>query len=358
MALVTEIIADPLRFAALADDWDKLATSQEGTALTLHDWYSAAFAAQAGAKCRLHVIAIWDGPRLAAAAPLMRDAARGPARLVPIDAFAGELDRLLHNSAAALAALVRACADTRQPLLLRRLAATPADIAALSTGLRGRAAVYCQPHRASAAVRLPPVFAQLEADMSSNRRSSIRRKWRAAETEHGRIEAEFIRPNPRDLAADLARIEAVEGSGWKRRAGTAIASDRRMREFITRAALAFARHGRLMLAFLKIGGQDAACRLILQQGTAWFEIKIGYDARFARFSPGVLLMHETLREACRQQIASYAFLGVYEGWQDHWPNTVMTDHRLATYPFNPAGGMALAADGARALALLIRRRRR
>lgn len=276
LPLVTEIVQDPLRFAALAQDWDALAAAHAST-LALHAWYSAAFAVQHGDRFRLHVVAIWDDNRLVAAAPLMRNASASSARIVPIDAFAGELDRLLHNGPSALSALVRACAAVRQPLLFRRLVASEADLAAIASALRLRAAVFCRPRHASAVVRLSGTFEQFEAGMSSNRRSTIGRKWRTAEREHGEIQAEFIKPDPGDLSAQLARIEAIEGSGRKGRNGTAIAADRRMRDFVACAAGAFSETRSLVLAFLRIGGKDAACRLILRQGTTWFEIKIGYD---------------------------------------------------------------------------------
>lgn len=202
LPLVTEIVQDPLQFAALVQDWDALATAHasalaprctrhaataHASALALRAWYSAAFAVQHGDRFRLHVVVIWDDNRLVAAAPLMRNASASPARIVPIDAFAGELDRLLHNGPSALSALARACAAVRQPLLFRRLVASEADLAAIASALRLRAAVFCRPRHASAVVRLSGTFEQFEAGMSSNRRSNIGRKWRTAEREHGEI---------------------------------------------------------------------------------------------------------------------------------------------------------------------------
>lgn len=356
-ARVTEIVHDPQRFAALAGAWDALAASHPSP-LALHAWYSAALAAQHGGRTRLWVVLVWEGDRLVAAAPLMHDLSASPARLVPIDAFTGEPDRLLFESAAALSALAQACAATRRPILFRRLALDEADRAALVAALRANAAVSCRPRHASAEVHLPASFAALEASMSASRRATIRRKQRAAEREHGAIQAEFLIPQPGDLPAQLARIEAIEAAGWKGRSGTALAADPRMAGFIARVAAAFAATGMLVLGFLTIGDRDAACRLILRHGAAWFEIKIGYDEQFARVSPGVLLMHETLREACRRGIASYAFLGLCEEWQNHWPHQVIADSRLATYPASPAGAWAILADGWQALAALVRRRLR
>jgi CelD/BcsL family acetyltransferase involved in cellulose biosynthesis len=342
-ANVAEIVRNRRRFAALSDVWDTLA-AQHGTPLALHAWYSAALAALDGERCDLRVVLVWDGNRLAAAAPLVLDKSRLPARLVPIDAFAGEPDRLLYRDPAALADLAQACASLRTPILFRRLSASEDDRSAFSSRLRSGALVSCRPRHASATVGLPDSFEAIEAGMSSSRRSTIRRKWRAATREHGDVRVEFITPAPHDLPAQLARLEAIEGSGWKSRSGTALAADPRMGRFVTHMAEAFAQTGALVLAYLSFGARDAACRLILRGGTTWFEIKIGYDEDFARFSPGVLLMHAVLREACRTGMRSYAFLGIHESWQDHWPRDIVADCRLATYPLSPSGALALLAD--------------
>jgi CelD/BcsL family acetyltransferase involved in cellulose biosynthesis len=352
----TEIIHDPLRFAALSGIWDELAW-QMGTPLALHAWYMAALSAQHLQNLELWVVVVWEGGRLAAAAPLMLDLSIAPSRLVPIDAFAGEPDRLLYRNPAALAALARACAELGRPILLQRLVACDTDLAAFGAAARSGAMVMYNPLHQSAVVRLPASFDIFESDMSSSRRGYLRRKWRLAERERGKIEAEFILPEPRDLARQLARIEAVEGSGWKGRSGTSLSADRRMRLFVAQLATAFADEGLLVLAFLRIGERDAACRLILSDRSTWCGIKIGYDEEFARFSPGLLLMHETLREACRAGAEAYAFLGLRENWQGNWPHEVIQDFRLATYPFRPSGALALADDGRQLAARFVRRLR-
>jgi CelD/BcsL family acetyltransferase involved in cellulose biosynthesis len=355
--LNTEIVRDVQRFAALAERWDALA-ARMGTPLARHTWYNVVLGTLRQQLFELSVVLIWDGDILAAAAPLILDKSLSPARLVPIDGFVGEPFRLLYRDPKALEALGHACAGLRRPILFRRLESGETDLALLSSALRSTAAVNCTPRHASVTVELPSNFEAFESSMSTSRRSTIRRKWRGATREHGEILAEFITPEPRDVVEQLARIEAIEGSGWKQRSGTALAADPMMRDLVSRLANAFALEGLLVLAYLKIGGRDAACRLILRQQSAWFEIKIGYDEEFARFSPGVLLMHETLREACRTGIGSYAFLGLREGWQDHWPHQATEDFRIATYPLRPSGAFALADDCRQAVVSLSRRFRR
>lgn len=355
--LSIEIVRDAQRFAALADMWDALAAPME-TPLACHTWYSVVLATLRQPLFELSVVLVWDGNLLVAAAPLILDKADFPARLVTIDSFVGEPFRLLYCDPEALEVLAHACAGLRQPILFRRLQSGKADLALLSTVLRAKAAVHCTPRHASVTVRLPGNFESFEAGMSISRRSTIRRKWRAAMREHGDILTEFVTPQPENLVEQLRRFEAIEGSGWKQRSGTALAADPKMSDLILRLGIAFAQKGLLVLAYLKIGGRDAACRFILQQQSGWFEIKIGFDEEFARFSPGVLLMHETLREACRTGIGAYSFLGLREGWQDNWPHEATEDFRVSIYPLRPSGALALADDCRLAVSSFSRRFRR
>jgi CelD/BcsL family acetyltransferase involved in cellulose biosynthesis len=352
--LTLEIVRNAQRFAAVAEAWDVLAASL-ATPLACHAWYSAALDAQHGHRIALSVILVWDGIHLAAAAPLILDQAHVPARLIPIDGFVGEPFRLLYRDAETFASLIAACAGMRRPILFRRLVGTESDLAKLAGTLRSNSAVICKPRHASATVRLPDDFGAFEAAMSSSRRATHRRKWRAAQRDHGEIETEFATPNPASVPQYLARLWAIEGSGWKQRSGTALAADSRTANFVKQVAERFSQKGMLVLAFLKIGGRDAACRLLLQERSGWFEIKIGFEEEFARFSPGALLMHETLREGCRRGIKTYDFLGLYENWQDQWPHEVTADYRLASYPYRLSGALAVLDDCRQAAASFMRR---
>lgn len=352
--LKTEIVRDAQRFAAVSKEWDALAVRLE-TPLARHAWYIAALAALQQHMFELSVVLIWNGELLVAAVPLMLDKMLLPARLVPIDAFAGEPFRLLYRDPEALAALSHACARLERPILFRRLQSNDTDLAVFSAALRSNAAVYCKPRYSSAIVKLPADFETFEASMSSNRRSGIRRKWRIATREHDDVQVEFVTPEPSEISEQLAHIMALEGSGWKQRSGTALSADDRMRCFITQLASAFAQEGGLVFAFLKFCGRDVAGRFILRQQFGWFEIKIGFDEEFSHFVPGILLTHETLREACRTGMTKVDFLGVYEHWQDNWPHEVTEDYRFATYPFRPSGALALMDDSRQAMLSLLRR---
>ncbi len=334
--LRTEIVRNAQRFADLAEAWDALAACLV-TPLACHAWYSAALAAQHRHRIELSVVLVWDGDLLAAAAPLISDKSYGPARLIPIDGFVGEPFRLLYRNAEAYAALIKACAGLHRPVLFRRLVGSEADLAKLIAAFRSNSVVVCKLRHASATVQLPTDFEAFEASMSNSRRATNRRKWRAAQREYGEIQTEFVTPEPASLPQHLERLFAVEGSGWKQRSGTAMAADSMTASFVSQLAQGFAEKGQLVIAYLKFGSQDAACRFLLREQTGWYEIKIGFNEEFARFSPGALLMHETLREACRTGIRTYDFLGLYENWQDQWPHEVTADYRFASYPLAAIG---------------------
>lgn len=349
-----EIVRDAQRFSTLTDTWDLLA-ARVGTPLARHAWYIAALGSLQQHTFEISVVLVWDGIQLAAAAPLMLDKALKPNRLVPIDAFAGEPFRLLYRDSEALGALAKACAGLKRPILFRRLQFSETDLALFSSALRSNAAVYCKARYTSATTQLPADFDTFEASMSRKRLSAIRGKWRAATRQYGEVATEFVTPEPGDLPVLMERFMALEGSGWKQRSGTALCTDRRMGRFVSQLARAFAQDGLLEFAFLKIGGRDAACRLLLRQQSGGFAIKIGFDEKFRRFTPGILLSHESLRESCRIGATSFSFLGVYEGWQDNWPHEVTEDFRVATYPLRPSGAITLAADCSQAVSSFFRR---
>ena len=336
-----EVVRSKERFLALAGQWDALALTA-GNALALHDWYAATLEAF-GERVRLHAVLVWRDGELAAAVPLAAPAVRPP-RLCPLDAFLGEPDRLLYRDAHALRALAKAIVGLNMPIAIRRLP-TEAEIdAALPAGWKSRAVIVRKNTRQSAFVDIPGSFREFEASMSSKRKSTLRRKKRAAEKEGGPVRTELVVPDPDEIEAPIGRLLRIEARGWKGRGGTSMEADPRFQRFIPELVRRFARTGACRIAFLRIGDCDAAGRLMLEHRATWYEIKIGYDERFARYSPGLLLMHEIFGLACEQGVRRYEFLGLSESWQSFWPHRVRRDEFLAIYPYNVRGLAAFVDD--------------
>jgi len=106
--------------------------------------------------------------------------------------------------------------------------------------------------------------------------------------------------------------------------------------------------GLLRLCFLRIAGQAAAMQLALQGGGRFWLMKIGYDAAFARSSPGQLLMLHTIGHAASQGLASYEMLGNAAAWTAGWTRTLRPFVAVRAYPTSWPGAQALCTDAWRA----------
>ena len=94
----------------------------------------------------------------------------------------------------------------------------------------------------------------------------------------------------------------------------------------------------------RIDDAAAAARMTVEFGERLWELKIGYDERWAKCSPGIILMHETLRYACEKQLKGYEFLGHFEPWQQRWPLQTTHHATVGFYPFALAGGLSFSYD--------------
>ncbi len=135
--------------------------------------------------------------------------------------------------------------------------------------------------------------AYLQAALPGEQRKGLRRKAKRL-AEQGKVEFRAL-----ESAADFdAWIEAflkVEASGWKGRAGTALASTPAAQEFFQTAARAAWDRGRLGLVALHLDGRPIACQCYFLAGPGAFAFKTAYDEAYGRFSPGVLIQLELIR---------------------------------------------------------------
>jgi len=135
----------------------------------------------------------------------------------------------------------------------------------------------------------------------------------------------------------------VEASSWKGRQGTALACDPAQGAFYRRYAAAACRKGILRLCFLRIGDHTAAVEFAVEAEERFWLLKMGYDEAFARCSPGMLLLRETVREAANRGLRSFEFLGFPEGWIRMWTERVRPCLSIWAYPATPSGMAALTA---------------
>jgi Acetyltransferase (GNAT) domain len=123
------------------------------------------------------------------------------------------------------------------------------------------------------------------------------RRLRHRLAEHGAVQFDVAR-SPQDVASALETFLALEASGWKGARGTALAQNDGDARFIRRATPALAASGQCEIVTLRAGATPVAAGIVLRHQDRAFFFKIGVDARFAKFSPGVQLTLELTRHLC------------------------------------------------------------
>lgn len=87
---------------------------------------------------------------------------------------------------------------------------------------------------------------------------------------------------------------AIEASGWKGEAGTALACRPGDAAFYQEVTARFGASGRLCLYSLEAAGETLAMQASLRAGSALFDWKAAYDERFASYGPGAQLQLRVL----------------------------------------------------------------
>lgn len=106
-----------------------------------------------------------------------------------------------------------------------------------------------------------------------------------------------------DLAAWTDAFLALEKSGWKGEAGSALASAPETESFFFVALAGAWETGRLQFLRLDLGGKPLAMLVNFRTPPGSFSFKTTFDEAYARFSPGVLIQLENLAVLCDPEVA-------------------------------------------------------
>lgn len=334
----------------LEDAWERLAAERNPV---IDFAYARAWAAGLEGGQRLNLLVAGD-PETQAIAPLAIN--RGPAGWLTL--LAAEMYEIMdfpHSGEGAVSELARAIVRTGRPLELKRVPVDSPVVAAIEAAYAGRGMVRRQSVSGSPWIPLDETWAEPEMRLESGRRSDLRRARRHAE-KMGAVETEIMTPTAAGLPRLLEEAFQVEAAGWKGAHGTALAADPIRGAFFRRYTAQACDKGTLRMCMLRIGGQPAAAQIAIESGNRFDLLRAGYDERFSRCSPGMLLTVESIRYAARRGLRSYEFNGDVEPWTKVWTQQEHACCSLRAYPFSPRGAFALAADGRRAAARKLRER--
>jgi CelD/BcsL family acetyltransferase involved in cellulose biosynthesis len=332
--------------------WDSYHLTAEWASPMQHHVWARTYAETYDMDHRLEVTIAGTG-HARAIAPLLRP--RGLGRrleLIGVKELYEVMD-FLYLDSSDIGALATAVASTRLPIVLGRVRDASPALAALKKAYHGKAIVFCRPTLGCPWIALDDSWVEPEQHVNSGRRSDLRRARRNAK-KIGAVTSEILSPTREELPSLLDEVYRVEAAGWKGRNKTAMLHDRPLGEFYRRYALRAIDRGMLRLCFLRIGGEAAAVQLAVVTGGRFWLFKIGYSEKYARCSPGVLLMLETIRYAAQAGLKSYEFLGAVEPWIRNWTTLEHPCTSFRAYPLNFRGVTAFATD---AMAALITRTR-
>ena len=197
-----------------------------------------------------------------------------------------------------------------------------------------------------------------ERRLSKNRRKSVRRSLRRME-ERGAVSL-HVHDGSDVLDGLLREAFRLEASGWKGKRGTAISSRPETRRFYMEVAAWAAGKGMLRLAFLRLDGRPMAFDLSLQRGRVRYSLKAGFDAEFASYGPGAVLLYQLLREAQSAGIERFELLGPEDSFKSGWADNASDRGWLHAAAGSTAGraeaAVIEARERVRPLARRMRRR--
>ncbi|WP_231634509.1 GNAT family N-acetyltransferase [Novosphingobium sp. KN65.2] len=187
-------------------------------------------------------------------------------------------------------------------------------------------------HRAMLASNLAPQ-AYLDASLSTKKRKELRRQAKRLADEG---ELAVIRQGDAEgIAAWCDAFLSLETSGWKGKAGSALACDPATQALFRESLEGAASCARLERLTLTLDGRPLAMLATFLAPPGAFSYKTAFDEAYARFSPGVLLQRENLEMLARQDI----------DWTD---SCAAADHPMIDHFWRerrPVGRLSIAIGG-------------
>lgn len=333
------IVTTLAELVSLRDEWDALSAAF-CTPLLDHDWCVTA-AESLHEDDEIRTVVIRQAGRVTAIAPMVADHRLGGRLAVPGASTLYEPGGWLYASPDALAELARAVVRIGSPVVLHRCPAHSSLCTQLPDMVLGRGIAVDRPAAATWALDTR------RARPSNRALRALKPMWFRARRAHGDVSFALEEVPAGAVNTWLQAFEQVEGSGWKRRAGSCLSSRPDLQRFFRAYLAKAAMRGRTVVSTLRFDGAIAAMELTVHAYGRLWQLKTGYDERFSAYYPGLLLTDAVIDRVLASQLDGYEFLGSAERWQKRWSN-VRREHRMtALYPFSAAGLCALLADGFR-----------
>lgn len=210
------------------------------------------------------------------------------------------------------------------------------DVSTLgSASAWARRRVVAEPMQRSPYIAIESPWDEYEASLNKKFRKDLRRRVRRLE-EEGEFAIE-VRDGTEGFDTLLSEGFAVEALSWKGEQGTAIEKDPATESFYRDIARWAAERGWLRLWFLRVDGRPIAFCMDLDDGNAYYGLKVAHDPQWSKVSPGMILQDETVKYAFEKKLSSFEFLGDDEAYKLKWTKTCRERWAWRGYSRGPRG---------------------
>jgi UDP-N-acetylmuramyl pentapeptide synthase/poly-gamma-glutamate capsule biosynthesis protein CapA/YwtB (metallophosphatase superfamily)/D-alanine-D-alanine ligase-like ATP-grasp enzyme/CelD/BcsL family acetyltransferase involved in cellulose biosynthesis len=331
----------PLELDAHATAWNRLIQECPVAYPTQsYGWLKAFYSHKLGPTEAMCCLFVYQGQRLVGVLPLaggFRAHGLGRARhhfRAPVDEYhTVRVDLLARSNQAAI---LQACFHHLSAISLgtpilrwRKVAATSPIFAAFEQHPDTLSLLFRQygwEHR----IALPHNFSAFLSTLGSKFRRELFRQERRLK-ERALVNYR-CREGSRSVEDNLARLMAVEHSGWKGERNSSIQDLPGDPPLYLAAAKQFARDGWLEWGFLEADGQDIAAQFAVRINGVLFLWKVGYQEAFANCAPSHLLFLRNLEQAFSHGDVNAVNFMARRHWLRVWGPTEHPLYNLIVYP--------------------------
>jgi CelD/BcsL family acetyltransferase involved in cellulose biosynthesis len=339
---LAEIIRTKKDLKSIESGWNELADTDKSPLMN-YEWFVSCIEAFYREE-DLRIIVIYSQDNITAIAPLISVKINFMKRLEFIGmSYLFEPCSFLYESEDALRLLLKEIIKLKCPLYLQRLPENSTVSRLLKELTRYRGVFIERQTSGSAYVSLNSEWEKYLNSFSPKRRYELRLKRRRAE-KLGNVQIRIFCPKPEELDSYLDMAFKIESEGWKGREESALLYNSRLQLFIRQYAALACEQNILRLCFFCINEKAVAMIIGLESKDRFWIIKIGYEEKWKKCSPGMQLTLETIRYAFLNRLESYEFLGSDDSWKKDWTDSRHPNMSLGYFPFSITGVSQLIID--------------
>ena len=196
-----------------------------------------------------------------------------------------------------------------------------------------RGVLVRQPDERGSYVPVTGSVEEFRANLSDNFRRNVRKAGNRLEKTPGA--AYVFQGGPDAKPEGLDAFLAVEGSGWKGEAGTAIEKDPALVAFYRALAQNLSALGWLVWNRVEVDGKAIAVHMGVRLGRALVLLKIAYDEAHARLSPGNCLFDKLIERELEEKTVDEVNCLTDMPWHRSWEMPQADFFDLWIYPRRP-----------------------